>query len=147
MSGSSGALLLPLLAAVLLGAPGAAQPAGEAACRPVRAAFQVLQPGAKWVPEGPVPGETALSVVSGRLSSPPWGSAGAVRVRGEAAAASRAGAADGRSLCGCGTLRSRVRAARSPAGSCSSPAAGAAGRSVPVAAGLGASGMGITRSL
>ncbi|KAF4788972.1 glypican-3-like protein [Turdus rufiventris] len=58
MSGSGGALplLLPLLAAALLGVPGAAQPAGEAACRPVRAAFQVLQPGAKWVPESPVPG-------------------------------------------------------------------------------------------
>ncbi|XP_030823431.1 glypican-3 isoform X1 [Camarhynchus parvulus] len=54
MSGSGGVLLL--LAAALLGAPGAAQPAGEAACRPVRAAFQVLQPGAKWVPESPVPG-------------------------------------------------------------------------------------------
>lgn len=65
MSGSGGALLLlPLLAAALLGVPGAAQPAGEAACRPVRAAFQVLQPGAKWVPESPVPGETALPVVS-----------------------------------------------------------------------------------
>ncbi|XP_074738999.1 glypican-3 [Strix uralensis] len=56
MSGSSGALLLALLAAVLLGAPGVAQPVGEAACRPVRAAFQALQPGAKWVPESPVPG-------------------------------------------------------------------------------------------
>ncbi|KAJ7403786.1 hypothetical protein BTVI_74921 [Pitangus sulphuratus] len=55
MSGSGGAPLLLLLAA-LLGAPGAAQPTGEAACRPVRAAFQVLQPGAKWVPESPVPG-------------------------------------------------------------------------------------------
>ncbi|KAM9227512.1 glypican-3 [Leptosomus discolor] len=54
MSGSGGALLLAL--AALLGAPGGAQLAGEAACRPVRAAFQVLQPGAKWVPEGPVPG-------------------------------------------------------------------------------------------
>ncbi|XP_068008310.1 glypican-3-like [Melanerpes formicivorus] len=54
MSGSGGALLL--LLAALLGAPGGAQPAGEAACRPVRAAFQVLQPGAKWVPESPVPG-------------------------------------------------------------------------------------------
>ncbi|XP_054025503.1 glypican-3 [Dryobates pubescens] len=54
MSGSGGALLL--LVAALLGAPGGAQPAGEAACRPVRAAFQVLQPGAKWVPESPVPG-------------------------------------------------------------------------------------------
>ncbi|RMC08157.1 hypothetical protein DUI87_15191 [Hirundo rustica rustica] len=58
MSGSDGALplVLPLLAAALLGAAGAAQPAGEAACRPVRAAFQALQPGAKWVPESPVPG-------------------------------------------------------------------------------------------
>ncbi|XP_063279360.1 glypican-3 [Prinia subflava] len=55
MSGSGG-VLLPLLAAALLGAAGTAQPAGEAACRPVRAAFQVLQPGAKWVPESPVPG-------------------------------------------------------------------------------------------
>ncbi|OPJ89507.1 glypican-3 [Patagioenas fasciata monilis] len=55
MSGSGGVLLLLLLAA-LLGAPGSAQPAGEAACRSVRAAFQVLQPGAKWVPESPVPG-------------------------------------------------------------------------------------------
>uniref|UniRef100_A0A8D0KWD5 Glypican-3 n=1 Tax=Strix occidentalis caurina TaxID=311401 RepID=A0A8D0KWD5_STROC len=55
MSGSSGALLLALLAAALLGAPGVAQPVGEAACRPVRAAFQALQPGAKWVPESPVP--------------------------------------------------------------------------------------------
>ncbi|NWR63121.1 GPC3 protein, partial [Bucorvus abyssinicus] len=54
MSGTGGALLL--LLAALLGAPGAAQPVGEAACRPVRAAFQVLQPGAKWVPESPVPG-------------------------------------------------------------------------------------------
>ncbi|XP_074003709.1 glypican-3 [Numenius arquata] len=53
MSGSGGALLL---LAALLGGPGAAQPVGEAACRPVRAAFQVLQPGAKWVPESPVPG-------------------------------------------------------------------------------------------
>ncbi|XP_064374398.1 glypican-3 isoform X2 [Dromaius novaehollandiae] len=51
----SGAVL-PLLLAALLGAPAGAQPAGEAACRPVRAAFQVLQPGAKWVPESPVPG-------------------------------------------------------------------------------------------
>ncbi|XP_010570851.1 glypican-3 isoform X1 [Haliaeetus albicilla] len=56
MSGSGGTLLLLLLVAALLGAPGTAQPAGEAACRPVRAAFQVLQPGAKWVPESPVPG-------------------------------------------------------------------------------------------
>ncbi|NWX03057.1 GPC3 protein, partial [Caloenas nicobarica] len=54
MSGSGGALLL--LLAALFGAPGSAQPAGEAACRPVRAAFQALQPGAKWVPESPVPG-------------------------------------------------------------------------------------------
>ncbi|KAM6253776.1 glypican-3 isoform 2-T2 [Porphyrio hochstetteri] len=54
MSGSGGALLL--LLAALLGAPEGAQLAGEAACRPVRAAFQVLQPGAKWVPESPVPG-------------------------------------------------------------------------------------------
>ncbi|KAK2545373.1 Gpc3 isoform B [Columba livia] len=54
MSGSGGALLL--LLAALLGAPRSAQPAGEAACRSVRAAFQVLQPGAKWVPESPVPG-------------------------------------------------------------------------------------------
>ncbi|NWS53398.1 GPC3 protein, partial [Chunga burmeisteri] len=54
MSGSGGALLLAL--AALLGAPGGAQPTGEAACRPVRAAFQVLQPGAKWVPESPVSG-------------------------------------------------------------------------------------------
>ncbi|KAM6252420.1 glypican-3 [Spheniscus humboldti] len=54
MSGSGGAVLL--LLAALLGVPGGAQPAGEAACRPVRAAFQVLQPGAKWVPESPVPG-------------------------------------------------------------------------------------------
>uniref|UniRef100_A0A8B9GIB0 Glypican-3 n=1 Tax=Amazona collaria TaxID=241587 RepID=A0A8B9GIB0_9PSIT len=44
-----------LLLAALLGAPASAQPAGEDACRPVRAAFQVLQPGAKWVPESPVP--------------------------------------------------------------------------------------------
>lgn len=42
---------------LLLGAPGVAQAAGDASCRPVRAAFQVLQPGAKWVPESPVPGE------------------------------------------------------------------------------------------
>ncbi|NWW96934.1 GPC3 protein, partial [Rhynochetos jubatus] len=55
MAGSGGALLL-LLTAALLGALGGAQPTGEAACRPVRAAFQVLQPGAKWVPESPVPG-------------------------------------------------------------------------------------------
>ncbi|XP_071425368.1 glypican-3 isoform X1 [Pithys albifrons albifrons] len=54
MSGSGGALLL--LAAALLSASGTAQSAGEASCRPVRAAFQVLQPGAKWVPEIPVPG-------------------------------------------------------------------------------------------
>ncbi|NXE19465.1 GPC3 protein, partial [Ardeotis kori] len=56
MSGSGGALLLLLAAAALLGAPAGSQPVGEAACRPVRAAFQVLQPGAKWVPESPVPG-------------------------------------------------------------------------------------------
>lgn len=69
-------LLLPLLAAALLGAPGAAQPAGEASCRPVRAAFQVLQPGAKWVPESPVPGESAFPVVSGRPLSSHRGSSG-----------------------------------------------------------------------
>ncbi|NWY57604.1 GPC3 protein, partial [Chionis minor] len=61
MSGSGGALppLLLLLVALLgapLDAPAAGQPVGEDACRPVRAAFQVLQPGAKWVPESPVPG-------------------------------------------------------------------------------------------
>ncbi|XP_030354085.1 glypican-3 [Strigops habroptila] len=56
MSGSGGALLQLLLLAALLGAPGSAQPLGEDACRPVRTAFQVLQPGAKWVPESPVPG-------------------------------------------------------------------------------------------
>ncbi|OXB79708.1 UNVERIFIED_CONTAM: hypothetical protein H355_011094 [Colinus virginianus] len=57
MAGSGGAspLLAPLLL-LLLAAPLLAQPAGEAACRPVRAAFQALQPGAKWVPESPVPG-------------------------------------------------------------------------------------------
>ncbi|XP_057260879.1 glypican-3 isoform X1 [Pezoporus wallicus] len=54
MFGSGGALLL--LLAALLGAPASAQPKGEDACRPVRASFQVLQPGAKWVPESPVPG-------------------------------------------------------------------------------------------
>ncbi|NXY42856.1 GPC3 protein, partial [Ceuthmochares aereus] len=52
---ASGAALLLLLSA-LLGAPAGAQLSGEAACRPVRAAFQALQPGAKWVPESPVPG-------------------------------------------------------------------------------------------
>ncbi|XP_052529333.1 glypican-3 [Tympanuchus pallidicinctus] len=56
MSGSGGASLLLALSLLLLAAPGFAQPAGEAACRPVRTAFQVLQPGAKWVPENPVPG-------------------------------------------------------------------------------------------
>lgn len=55
MSGRSRAVLSVLL--LLLGAPGVAQAAGDASCRPVRAAFQVLQPGAKWVPESPVPGE------------------------------------------------------------------------------------------
>ncbi|KAM9373665.1 glypican-3 [Phaethornis superciliosus] len=55
MSGSGGTLLLVVVAA-LLGVPAGAQPPGEAACRPVRAAFQALQPGAKWVPETPVPG-------------------------------------------------------------------------------------------
>ncbi|OXB67434.1 hypothetical protein ASZ78_006027 [Callipepla squamata] len=58
MAGSGGAslLLAPLLLLLLLAAPLLAQPAGEAACRPARAAFQALQPGAKWVPESPVPG-------------------------------------------------------------------------------------------
>ncbi|NWU60280.1 GPC3 protein, partial [Pterocles burchelli] len=56
MSGTGGVLLVLLLAAELLGTPAGAQLAGEAACRPVRAAFQALQPGAKWVPESPVPG-------------------------------------------------------------------------------------------
>uniref|UniRef100_A0A8V0Z2B7 Glypican-3 n=1 Tax=Gallus gallus TaxID=9031 RepID=A0A8V0Z2B7_CHICK len=55
MSGSGGASPPSVLFLLLLAAPGFAQPAGEAACRPVRAAFQVLQPGAKWVPESPVP--------------------------------------------------------------------------------------------
>lgn len=59
MSGSGGASPPSVLFLLLLAAPGFAQPAGEAACRPVRAAFQVLQPGAKWVPESPVPGEAA----------------------------------------------------------------------------------------
>ncbi|XP_042749151.1 glypican-3-like, partial [Lagopus leucura] len=56
MSGSGGASPLLALSLLLLAASGFAQPAGEAACRPVRTAFQVLQPGAKWVPENPVPG-------------------------------------------------------------------------------------------
>lgn len=59
MSGSGGASPLLALSLLLLAASGLAQPAGEAACRPVRTAFQVLQPGAKWVPENPVPGEAA----------------------------------------------------------------------------------------
>lgn len=59
MSGSGGASPLLALSLLLLAASGFAQPAGEAACRPVRTAFQVLQPGAKWVPENPVPGEAA----------------------------------------------------------------------------------------
>lgn len=59
MSGSGGASPLLVLILLTLAAPAFAQPAGEAACRPVRAAFQVLQPGAKWVPESPVPGEAA----------------------------------------------------------------------------------------
>lgn len=57
MSASGRAVLPVLLLLLLLGAPGVARAAGEASCRPVRAAFQVLQPGAKWVPESPVPGE------------------------------------------------------------------------------------------
>lgn len=61
MSGSGGASPPSVLFLLLLAAPGFAQPAGEAACRPVRAAFQVLQPGAKWVPESPVPGEGRLA--------------------------------------------------------------------------------------